>query len=232
MTHKRYGMICPITKACELLEPRWTIPILTEIWGGASRFNDIRRGVGGISSALLSRRLKELQEKGLIERIEDRAAGTVDYLRTDMAIALEPALDALAVWAQKYISAEVAAGENDASTLMWSMRRYVDPGELPNRRVVMRFHFTDVRECDETYWIVAQPGSEIEVCTDVPGFDIDLFVETTVGALSAIILGRSDIARESDRGSFFLSGDARLIRTIDRWLSLCNYAEVEDMEMA
>ncbi len=65
MTSRPYGMICPITKACELLEPRWTIPILTEIWAGSTRFNEIRRGVGNISTALLSKRLKEMQEKGV-----------------------------------------------------------------------------------------------------------------------------------------------------------------------
>ncbi|NHX27970.1 helix-turn-helix transcriptional regulator, partial [Escherichia coli] len=60
MSIKPSGLICPITKACEVLEPRWTIPILAELWAGSSRFNDIRRGVGNISPGLLSKRLKEL----------------------------------------------------------------------------------------------------------------------------------------------------------------------------
>ncbi len=232
MTAKRYGMICPITKACELLEPRWTIPILTELWSGSSRFNDIRRGVGNISSALLSKRLKELQEKGLVERVEDRATGNVDYVRTDMAIALEPSLDALAVWAQRYIGAEAAAGENNLSSLMWSVRRYVEPRELPRRRIVIRFHFTDTAEPYDTYWIVAQPGLDIELCTDVPGFDVDLFIEATVASLSGIVLGRTDIALQLEKGNLYLSGDARLAKTINRWLSLGAYAEVEGIEMA
>ena len=231
MTRRRYGMICPITKACELLEPRWTIPILTEMWAGSSRFNDIRRGVGNISSALLSRRLRELQEKGLVERIEDRATGNIDYVRTDMAVALEPALDSLAVWAQRYIGAAAAAGDTDVSSLMWSMRRYVKPAELPQRRVVIRFHFNDTTDPYDTYWIVAQPGLDIELCTDVPGFDVDLFVEASVASLSAIVVGRTDIAAQLDQGNLYLSGDARLIKTVDRWLSRGAYADVEGIEM-
>ena len=93
-------------------------------------------------------------------------------------------------------------------------------------------HFTDTTELDDTYWIVAQPGLGIELCTDVPGYDIDLFVETTVASLSGIILGRTKIARELENGNLFLSGDARLARTMDRWLSVSDYAEVEGIAMA
>ena len=70
MSTKPYGLICPITRACDLLEPRWSIPILSELWAGSTKFNELRRGVGSISPALLSRRLKELEQHGLIERIE------------------------------------------------------------------------------------------------------------------------------------------------------------------
>ncbi|WJI66626.1 helix-turn-helix transcriptional regulator [Mesorhizobium sp. C399B] len=72
MTRRPYGLVCPISHACEFLEPRWTIQILTELWNGSTRFNDIRKGVGNVSSALLSRRLKEMEALGLVERVEER----------------------------------------------------------------------------------------------------------------------------------------------------------------
>ena len=232
MGSRRYGILCPITKACELLEPRWTIPILTELWSGSSRFNEIRRGVGGVSSALLSKRLKEMEAQGLIERIKDPATGNIDYVRSEMAIELEPAMRALAVWAQKYVEADVAAGGNDLSALMWSLRRYINQHELPPQRVVIRFHFADTKDCHDTYWLVARPRTEVELCATVPDYEVDLFVETTVAALSGIILGRTTIIREQDQGRFFLSGDARLSQTIDRWLSLSEYATVDGIALA
>ena len=222
MPSKPYGLICPITRACDILEPRWTIPILSELWAGSTKFNELRRGIGSISPALLTKRLRELEALGLIERIEDPATGAVDYLRTQMAIDLEPALNALAVWAQQYIDAEIAC-EVDLSSLAWKMRNYVVTSELPDRRVVVQFRFRDEGLEYDTYWIVAKPGDLVQVCTSIPGFDVDLWVETSVASLTAVFLKRSSLAREEDAGRMFVSGDALLARTMSRWLKTTDY---------
>lgn len=226
MAPRPYGMICPITRACDVLEPRWTIPILTALWAGESRFNDLRRAIGSISPALLSRRLKEMEGKGLVTRIEDRAAGTVDYIRTDLAIALEPALDALAKWAQQGLEAEFALCTAKASVLMWKMRRYFNRDALPRRRVVMQFHFNEDLPND-TYWAVISPDTPVEICSLIPGFDVDLFIETSTVSLLGILLGRTTIGRELELGTLFLSGDAVLVRTMDRWLLRSGYADFD-----
>jgi DNA-binding HxlR family transcriptional regulator len=215
--NKPYGLICPITHACEVLEPRWTIPILSEMWGGSTRFNDIRRGVGNISTALLSRRLKELAEQGLIERIEDPATGQVNYIRTQRAIDLEPALDALGKWAQCNIEARDALENLTVSKLMWQMRNYIDPDQLPTRQLVFQFRFTDPDLDYDKYWALIRPGFPIEICATIPDYEVDLFIETNCMSLSSIILSRTTIARELESGRLFLSGDALLSRTMDRW---------------
>jgi DNA-binding HxlR family transcriptional regulator len=218
MSASPYGIVCPITHACNILEPRWTIPILSEMWGGSTRFNDIRRGVGNISTALLSRRLKELEAHGLIERIEDSATGKVDYVRTKRAIELEPALDALAKWAQCNIEAREALLNTDVSTLMWQMRGLIFTDELPRRQIVMQFRFSDPGLAYDTYWVLSRPGCPTEICTDIPGFDIDLFVETDRVSLASILLSRTTIGREKEEGRLYVSGDALLARTMDKWL--------------
>lgn len=223
MPNKPYGLICPITKACELLEPRWTIPILSEMWGGSTRFNDIRRGVGSISPALLSKRLKEMELKGLVERVEDPATGSVDYIRTQKSIELEPALNALAIWAQRHIEAETALCDIDLSNLMWKMRGYIYPEELPDRRIVIQFHFGDEDIEYDTYWAVITPKFPVEICTAIPGFDVDLYVETTVLSLTSIITARSTIAREVEAERTYISGDRLLARTMDRWMCTGSY---------
>lgn len=231
MPQKPYGMICPITRACDILEPRWTIPILVGLWAGATRFNDLRREVGSISPALLSRRLKELEEMGLVERITDPATGSVDYLRTEAAIALEPALNALAQWAQCFIEAEVALCTATVSNLMWSMRKQFEADALPRRRLVMQFRFADPDLEYSTYWAILQPGAEAEICTSIPGFDIDLYVETNRVSLHGILMGRATIAGELANGQLYLSGDPVLVRTMPQWIKRGEYAEIEGIAM-
>lgn len=231
MPQKPYGMICPITRACDILEPRWTIPILVGLWAGATRFNDLRREVGSISPALLSRRLKELEEMGLVERIVDPATGSVDYLRTEAAIALEPALDALAKWAQCFIEAEVALCTVSVSNMMWKMRTVFDPDALPRRRVILQFRFSDPDLEYATYWAILQPGAPVEICTSIPGFDIDLYIETNRVSLHGILLGRATVAGELANGQLYLSGDPVLARTMQRWLKLSEYAQFDGVAM-
>jgi DNA-binding HxlR family transcriptional regulator len=226
---KPYGLLCPISRACELLEPRWTIQIITELWNGSTRFNDIRRAVGNISSALLSKRLKELEELGLVVRLVDPATGVVDYLRTERAIKLEPALNALAEWAQCNIEADVFLSDMDVSSLMWGLRRKIDVSELPKRRTVIRFQFKDEPRPERPrYWLVTEPGAILpELCAYDPGLDIDLFVETTTVSLGAILTGRSTVDSETESGRLFLSGDTSIARTVDRWLRRSMYATLD-----
>lgn len=227
MASKTYGTICALSKACEIIEPRWTLLILNEMWSGYSRFNDLRRAVGNISPAILSRRLAELERAGLVERVEDVAKGTVEYIRTAKAVELEEAMNALAVWAQRNIDADVALVDQDAGQMMWAFRPLIRREHLPARRVVIRFHFTDEAGTYPTYWYVAEPGIEAEMCVTVPDFDVDLYVETRKVSLNAIFLGRSTLAREIDEGRIFATGDARLRQSMDKWLPRSTYAGVE-----
>jgi DNA-binding HxlR family transcriptional regulator len=231
MPIKPYGMICALSKACEIVEPRWTLLILNEIWSGYSRFSDIRRGVGNISPGILSKRLGELEKAGLIERIEDRAKGTVEYVRTQMAIDLEPAMNALAVWAQRHIDAEVALSDSNLGSMMDYFGKSVRRDQLPARRVVIRLHFSDETGPYPTWWFLATPGEPSEVCIEVPDFDVDLYVEATKVSWNAIYYGRSTVAREIEAGRLFVTGDALLMRTMDKWLPRSSYADVEGIRM-
>lgn len=227
MTNQPYGMFCPISKACEILVPRWTIQILGELWSGSTRFNEIRRGVPGISPALLSKRLVEMHKNGLIERVEDAASGNVDYFRTAKAVELEVVFDGLARWAQRHIAADIALKDRDAAVLMWKLHRKILVEELPRRRNVIRFHFADTTSPNLTYWIITKPGEPVELCVSDPGFDVDLFIETEVPVMAGLYLGRCEFGREIEEGRLFLSGDARLAKTISRWLQLSPFADAQ-----
>lgn len=232
MARKGYGIYCPTSKACEVLEPRWTIQILCELWDGNTRFNEIRRALPGLSPPLLSKRLKELEAEGLVERVENKAQGTVDYFRTEKAIELEPIFDGMAKWAQRHVDAEIALGDRDAGMLMWKLRRRITPEKMLEGRNVVRFHFPDARGKHDTYWIVAERGAGVDLCIHDPKHDPDLFVECGVGVLTGIYMGRRSLSRDIETGDFFMSGDTRLMRNFSKWLPHSVYADVDGIAPA
>ncbi|MBW4707259.1 helix-turn-helix transcriptional regulator [Roseobacter sp. YSTF-M11] len=229
MATKPFGLYCPTSKACEVLMPRWTLQILGELWGGSTRFNEIRRGLPGMSPTLLVKRLKEMQANGLLVRVEDPATGSIDYIRTDKAAELDDILRGLAAWAQRHITAEVALEDRDADLLMWNIRRQIDLGELPQRRVVMRFSFSDATSPASTYWVITRPGEPVELCASDPGFDVDLYVETQVRVFTGVYLGRRSFGRDVENGLIFMTGDAQLIKTFRRWLRFSMHSGVDNI---
>ena len=64
----KYGQFCPIAKATEIIGEKWTLLIIRELLMGASRFNQMARGLGSISPALLTARLNTLVDSGLVVR--------------------------------------------------------------------------------------------------------------------------------------------------------------------
>lgn len=232
MPRRGYGIYCPTSKACEVLEPRWTIQILCELWDGNTRFNEIRRALPALSPGLLSKRLKELETEGLIERIENSALGTVDYFRTQKAVELEPIFDEMARWAQRHVDADIALSDRDAGMLMWKLRRRITTDAMPEGRNVVRFHFPDSTGKHDTYWIVAEHGVGTDLCIHDPRLDPDLYVECEVGVLTGIYMGRRNLTRDIDNGRMFMSGDTRLVRNFNKWLPPSVYANVDGIDVA
>ncbi|GIR45295.1 MAG: hypothetical protein CM15mP54_21490 [Paracoccaceae bacterium] len=64
-----YRQFCPVAMAAEVLESRWTLLIVRELCLGSKHFNDIRKGVPKMSPTLLSKRLKELEWHGILNRV-------------------------------------------------------------------------------------------------------------------------------------------------------------------
>ena len=83
-----YGQFCPVAKAMELLDERWTMLVIRELLEGSRHFNALKRGVPQMSPALLSTRLQRLCPAGVIERHETGAR--VNYTLTQAGRELQP----------------------------------------------------------------------------------------------------------------------------------------------
>jgi DNA-binding HxlR family transcriptional regulator len=100
------GCVCQVyQEAIELVGRRWTGAIITVLLGRPRRFCEISAAVPDLSDRLLAQRLKELEERGMIERIpcEERAS-SVRYALSPMGEDLAPALDAFGLWANRWLS--------------------------------------------------------------------------------------------------------------------------------
>ena len=139
MSESKYPRFCPIAMAASLLEPRWTMLVLSEMWCGSTRFNEIQRGVPGMSPGLLSKRLKEMKANGLIVRRGTGPGAHAEYFTTPVADELEDLINALGEWAHRNIDCEVSLQDLDARMLMWKIRTKMDLLQLPKRKSVIQF---------------------------------------------------------------------------------------------
>jgi DNA-binding HxlR family transcriptional regulator len=140
-----YGQFCPVAMAAELVCTRWTPLVLRELLAGSTRFNDLRKGVPRMSPALLSKRLKELEEAGIVERRRDAAGGGHDYHLTQAGRDLQPVVETLGVWGQRWLETRVSLRNLNPSLLMWDMRRNLDPTPMPARRSTIQFLYPELR---------------------------------------------------------------------------------------
>lgn len=99
--------VCPhFHAAIELIGKRWTGAIVCALTDGPLRFGELARAVPGLSDRLLSRRLRELEEEGLVEReVEDGSPVRVIYSLTEAGKDLGPAIAELKSWANRWKSA-------------------------------------------------------------------------------------------------------------------------------
>ena len=225
MSNDSYGQFCPVAKACEVLEPRWTLLILCEMWSGSTRFNEIRRGVPGMSPTLLSKRFKEMEARGLILRSENSSGSEIAYTTTDIANDLEPIVHALGKWAHRNIDAEVTLEHLDARLLMWNMRRKIKTDAWSKkRRTVVQFSYPELPSVEQSYWVIAKPGTPVDLCLSDPGHDVDLYVSADLRAMTSAWIGLSSFQSEIAHDRISMIGDKLLAVTLTDWLGRSSFA--------
>lgn len=97
MAARSYGQYCGVTTAVELIGERWAMLIVRDLLVGPRRYTDLKQGLPRIPTNILSTRLKELQEGGVVRRVPLHNCGLV-YELTDYGRALEPIVIALGRW--------------------------------------------------------------------------------------------------------------------------------------
>jgi DNA-binding HxlR family transcriptional regulator len=217
-----YGRFCPVALGSEVLADRWTPLILRELFLGNVRFNDIARGLPGISRSLLVQRLRHLERKGVVQTWPSPTGRGSEYHLTPAGKDLEPVVEALGKWAVHWLFDDLRPHEVEPVNLMWWMHRRIDLEQLPATRVVLEFAHTEPERT--TLWMVLDRG-EASVCVQHPGFDPDVVVTTTTPALAEVFQGYETWARATASGAIAVVGPPSLVRALPRWFLWSPFAD-------
>jgi DNA-binding HxlR family transcriptional regulator len=215
---KGYGQFCPIAQAAEVLTERWTPLVLREMaLGGSRRFNDIQRGVPLMSSSLLSKRLRQLERAGLVQRRGRLDGKGTEYHLTPAGEELAPVLVQMGVWSERWLRRPIFEETPDTGLLMWWVRGTIKTDALPPGRTVIHFRFKRAPEKLRYFWLVLPDG---DLCLSDPGFGVDVTVRTDAKTLTAVWMGDLGIGAALDRGSLELEGPRQVVRAFPKWFGL------------
>jgi DNA-binding HxlR family transcriptional regulator len=221
---KGYGQFCPVAKATEVLGEKWTPLIIRELISDEQSFNNLRKGVPLMSPSLLSSRLKTLEHAGVIER--NKTDDGVIYSLTEAGSELAPVIEQLGVWGQRWVRSDMSKKDLDPSLLMWDAHRRIDTSFFPDGRSVLRFEFVDYPSKMRLWWLVVTDG-EVDICLKDPGYEVTLYVKSTLKSMTQVWVGDMSIARARREKLVQLNGDTALKNTMTSWIGRSLLADIK-----
>ena len=213
----KYGQYCPIAKAAEILGDRWTLLIVRDLLTGTCHFNDLERGLPGISRSLLASRLDRLVRVGLVEKTihPDRRHSTTYYL-TQAGQELKDVINALLMWGTRWAFEEPDESDLDPVLLMWWIRSRIRVENLPKERIVIRFDFKCTQ--DDTFWLLLTQ-EDVSICLTDPGFGLDVLVTADLAAFFQVWLGRLSFSAAVKQGLVQVDGIPSLTNALPSWFA-------------
>lgn len=215
---RQYGQFCPIAKSAEIIGDPWAILIIRELLLGSSRFNVLQRGLPRISPTILSKRLKELEERRVIIRRRLNGHRGFAYHLTAAGRELSGVMEALAVWGMRWAREEMAPDDLDVSFLMFDIQRRIDRVALPDGETVLCFQFTDLTNFCH-WWLVCRQD-EVDLCYEDPGKDVDCYVTGASRDMIGVWMGDIPLSKALKAGSIQLTGERHLRQTFPKWFAL------------
>jgi DNA-binding HxlR family transcriptional regulator len=211
----KYGQYCPVAKSLEILGDRWTLLIVRDMLTGTTHFNDLERGLPGVSRALLASRLKLLQRAGIIEkRLTSGGRSTTSYQLTLAGQQLFPVINSLWTWGEIWAFGDPTPEELNPVLLMWWLRSRAERDLMPAKRVVAQFDFRGAAEV--SFWLIMS-RDDVTLCLTDPGYEINLLVTADLATLFRVWGRRIDYREALARQGLSVVGVPSLVRAFPRW---------------
>jgi len=211
-----YRQYCPVARASEIIADRWTPLVIRELLAGSRHFNEIERGLPGISRTLLVGRLRLLEDAGVLLRRTGPQRNISEYELTEAGRDLGTVLDRLGAWGVRWAFGDPKPQELDPVLLVWKMHQRIRRDRLPPARTTVEFDFRG--RSGRRLWLVLEPR-EVSVCVKPPGFDPDLIVRADLSDFYRVWLGEIDYDAAVRSGTVTIDGPLALAREFPRWLA-------------
>lgn len=212
---RTYRQYCPVARASEILAERWNPLIIRNLMFGASTFSAIAGGVPTMSRSMLIKRLRQLEEAGVIVSEPKPNGHGATYSLSDAGADLARVIDEMGQWAERWV--EVLPAHNDPGFALWAWCSVqLNRATLPEERVVVEFDFSDQPAGNRYFWLLMQDRTA-ELCTTDPGGEPGLRVVARASVFVDWHRGALSWADATRTGGIALSGNRRLARAFPTW---------------
>lgn len=206
-TMRTYGQGCAIAHALDLVGERWAMLVVRELLLGPKRFTDLRAGLPEASPDLLARRLRELEQTGVVRRRRlGPPAGARVYELTEWGLELESIVIALGRWGSRSRLLE-RTGEASVDSVMLRLRGLFDPEAAGDLRATYELRFGDDR------FSVRVADGRIEVERG-EAHEPDATVETDARTFRALLARKLRLVEATRAGQLQLTGDAAAVERL------------------
>lgn len=198
---KTYNQYCALALGLDRVGGRWTLLIIRELLVGPRRFSDLRAGLPGIATNLLSERLKQLEADGIIEREElpAPAASTV-YVLTEAGRSLQDVVVALIHWGARYMGDRAPRQKTAREWTIVNLRALL--GSRVPKELVLRAVFR-LKEGDIGFVAAAGQLDVLPLPPEAP----ELVIQTDTATLLGIASRRFQLAEAVASGAVAMEGD-------------------------
>ena len=204
---RRYRDACGTAQGLDIVGERWTLLVVREILLGPKRFTDLREGLPGISSNILTDRLETLEEAGVVRRrtLPAPAASKV-YELTDWGTELEPVVAALGRWG---VRSPWRSEEDEISVdgLAVSFQTMFDPGAAGDLEASY-----EILLGGQVFGLEVG-GGRIRVYRGAPG-DADARIQTYAATLGALVYEGRDLDGALRSGDVEIEGDRSAVERL------------------
>ena len=138
---------------------------------------------------------------------------------------LAPIVHGLGRWALRWVDSDCLLGNLDPRLLMWNMRRKIKTDAWSKkRRTVVQFSYPELPSGEQSYWVIAKPGTPVDLGLSDPGHDVALYVSADLRAMTSAWIGLSSFQSEIAHDRISMIGDKLLAVTLTDWLGRSSFA--------